>query len=172
MDRDSIVKGDCDLCRSTEACVVAEPSELNCRIVICIHCQLMYAFPQIEQADLGRFYESSFANDPGSRSRPGEGIEDEDDIQKQDAFAEWGLNIIDRFMQVKDKQILDLRCQTGAFSARLRSAGAEVFCVEPFEKTDNTQASDADYPRSFLCHFPVSPSYRFPFRVPSMRSMS
>ncbi|WP_447964668.1 class I SAM-dependent methyltransferase [Nitrospira sp. Ecomares 2.1] len=134
MDRDRVVKGNCDLCRSTEAFVVAEPSKLNCRIVICIHCQLMYAFPQIEQEDLDKFYESSFANDPGSRSRPGEGIEDEDDIQKQDAFAEWGLNIINRFIQVKDKRILDLRCQTGAFSARLRSAGAEVFCVEPFEK--------------------------------------
>lgn len=141
MDRDSVVKGDCDLCRSTEAFVVAEPSELNCRIVICIHCQLMYAFPQIEQEDLDRFYESSFANDPGSRSRPGEGIEDEDDIQKQDAFAEWGLNIINRFIQVKDKQILDLRCQTGAFSARLQSGGAKIFCVEPFEK-NRRYASD------------------------------
>lgn len=134
MDRDSVVKGNCDLCRSTEAFVVAEPSELNCRIVICIHCQLMYAFPQIEQEALDRFYESSFANDPGSRSRPGEGIEDEDDIQKQDAFAEWGLNIINRFIQVKDKRILDLRCQTGALSARLQSGGAKIFCVEPFEK--------------------------------------
>ncbi|GJL60494.1 MAG: hypothetical protein NPIRA03_33510 [Nitrospirales bacterium] len=83
---------------------------------------------------MDRFYESSFANDPGSRSRPGEGIEDEDDIQKQDAVAEWGLNIINRFIQVKDKRILDLRCQTGALSARLRAGGAKVFCVEPFEK--------------------------------------
>ncbi len=85
----------------------------------------MYAFPQIEQEALDRFYESSFANDPGSRSRPGEGIEDEDDIQKQDAFAEWGLNIINRFIQVKDKRILDLRCQTGALSARLQSGGGK-----------------------------------------------
>ncbi|WNM58238.1 class I SAM-dependent methyltransferase [Candidatus Nitrospira allomarina] len=83
---------------------------------------------------MDRFYESSFANDPGSRSRPGEGIEDEDDIQKQDAVAEWGLNIINRFIQVKDKQILDLRCQTGALSAHLQGGGANVFCVEPFEK--------------------------------------
>ncbi|MDT3777904.1 class I SAM-dependent methyltransferase [Nitrospira sp. MA-1] len=134
MDRDRVVKGNCDLCRSTEAFVVAEPSKLNCRIVICIHCQLMYAFPQIEQEDLDKFYESSFANDPGSRSRPGEGIEDEDDIQKQDAVAEWGLNIINRFIQVKDKRILDLRCQTGALSAQLQAGGAKVFCVEPFEK--------------------------------------
>ncbi|MDH5576131.1 MAG: class I SAM-dependent methyltransferase [Nitrospirota bacterium] len=141
MDRDSLVKGNCDLCRSTEAFLVAEPSELNCRIVICVHCQLMYAFPQIEQEALDRFYESSFANDPGSRVRPGEGIEDEDDIQKQDAFAEWGLNIINRFIQVKDKRILDLRCQTGALSARLQSAGAEIFCVEPFEK-NRRYASD------------------------------
>lgn len=134
MARNCVVKGNCDLCGSKEACVVAEPSELNCRIVICIHCQLMYAFPQIEQEDLDRFYESSFANDPGSRSRPGEGIEDEDDIQKQDAVAEWGLNIINRFIQVKDKRILDLRCQTGALSAHLQAGGAKIFCVEPFEK--------------------------------------
>jgi len=72
---------------------------------------------------------------------PGEGIEDEDDIQKQDAFAEWGWNIINRFIQVKDKRILDLRCQTGALSARLQSAGAKVFCVEPFEK-NRRYASD------------------------------
>ena len=52
--------------------------------------------------------ESRFANDPGSRSRPGEGIEEmKYDIQKQDAVAEWGLNIINRFIQVKDKRILD-----------------------------------------------------------------
>lgn len=134
MDQASIVKGNCDLCRSTEAFLVAEPSELNCPIVICVHCQLMYVFPQMEQEALDRFYESRFANDPGSRGRPEEGIEDEDDIQKQDAVAEWGLNIINRFIQVKDKRILDLRCQTGALSARLQSAGAEVCCVEPFEK--------------------------------------
>lgn len=134
MDRNCVVKGNCDLCGSKEACVVAEPSELNCRIVMCIHCQLMYAFPQIEQEDLDTFYESNFANDPGSRSRPGQGIEDEDDIQKQDAVAEWGLNIINRFIQIKDKRILDLRCQTGALSARLQSGGAKVVCVEPFEK--------------------------------------
>jgi SAM-dependent methyltransferase len=141
MDRDHVVQGNCDLCRSTEAIVVAEPSELNCRIVICIHCQLMYAFPPIEQEALDRFYESSFVNDPGSGSRLGEGIEDDDDIQKQEAFAEWGLNIINRFIQVKDKRILDLRCQTGALSARLQSAGAKIFCVEPFEK-NSRYASD------------------------------
>ncbi|WP_443147883.1 hypothetical protein [Nitrospira sp.] len=59
-----------------------------------------------------------FRNEKG-----GGGIEDEDDLRKQDAFAEWGLNIINCFIQVEDKRILDLRCQTGALSARLRSAG-------------------------------------------------
>lgn len=166
MDRDSVVTGDCDLCRSTEACVVAEPSELNCRIVICIHCQLLYAFPQIEQEDLDRFYESSFANDPGSRSRPGEGIEDEDDIQKQDAFAEWGLNIINRYIQVKDKQILDLRCQTGAFSARLRSAGANIFCVEPFEKNRQYASERRGLSKIFPLPFSRFSQLPIPFQGP------
>lgn len=134
MDRADMVQGNCDLCGSTEASLLAEPSEFNCRIVICLCCQLMYACPQVDQDPLDAFYENSFANDPGSRTRPGEGIEDEDDIQKQDVLAEWGWDIINRFVRVKDKRILDLRCQTGALSARLRSGGAEVFCVEPFEK--------------------------------------
>ena len=131
---DSIVEGACDLCHSTEAFIVAEPSTLNGCIVICGHCHLMYAWPQISPDCLDSFYDDDFANDPGSRIRPGEGIEDQDDIRKQDDTAEWGLNIIKRFTDVKDKKILNLRCQSGALSARLKSEGAAVYSVEPFEK--------------------------------------
>ena len=131
---DSIVEGACDLCHSTEAFIVAEPSTLNSRIVICGQCHLMYAWPQISPDSLDSFYDDDFANDPGSRIRPGEGLEDQDDIRKQDASAEWGLNIIKRFTAVKDKKILNIRCQSGALSARLKSEGAEVYSVEPFER--------------------------------------
>ena len=94
---DSIVEGACDLCHSTEAFIVAEPSPLNSRIVICGQCHLMYACPQLSPDYLDSFYDDDFGNDPGSPIRPGEGIEDQDDIRKQDATAEWGLNIIKRF---------------------------------------------------------------------------
>ncbi|MGV7227622.1 MAG: class I SAM-dependent methyltransferase [Nitrospirales bacterium] len=130
----SIAEGACDLCHSTKAFIVAEPSPLNSRIVICGHCYLMYAWPQISPESLDNFYDDDFANDPGSPIRPGEGIEDQDDIRKQDATAEWGLNIIKRFTDIKDKKILNLRCQSGALSAKLKSEGAAIYNVEPFEK--------------------------------------
>ena len=57
----------------------------------------MYACPQLSPDYLDSFYDDDFGNDPGSPIRPGEGIEDQDDIRKQDATAEWGLNIIKRF---------------------------------------------------------------------------
>ena len=166
MDRDSVVKGNCNLCRSTEAYLLVDPSELNCRIVICVHCQLMYAYPQIEQETLDQFYENSFSNDPGSRARPGEGIEDEDDIQKQDALAEWGWEIINRFIQVKDKRILDLRCQTGALSTQLRSGGAEVFCVEPFEKNRRYATERRGLSEMFPLPFSAFSHLPIPFQGP------
>ncbi|MCZ6801723.1 MAG: methyltransferase domain-containing protein [Nitrospirae bacterium] len=128
------VEGACDLCHSTEAFLLAEPSLLNSQIVLCGHCHLMYACPQLSPDTLDSFYDDDFRNDPGSRMRPGEGLEDQDDIRKQDATAEWGLDIIKRFTGIKDKKILNLRCQSGALAARLKSEGAIVYCVEPFEK--------------------------------------
>lgn len=134
VSHESRVEGACDLCHSTEAFLLAESSPLNSQIVLCGHCHLMYAYPQLSPDSLDSFYDDDFANDPGSRIRPGEGLEDQDDIRKQDASAEWGLNIIKRFTDVKDKKILNIRCQSGALSARLKSEGAAVYSVEPFER--------------------------------------
>ena len=134
LPHDSIIEGACDLCHSTEAFLLAEPSPLNSQIVLCGHCHLMYAYPQLSPDTLDSFYDDDFRNDPGSRMRPGEGLEDQDDIRKQDATAEWGLDIIKRFTGIKDKKILNLRCQSGALTARLKSEGAVVYSVEPFEK--------------------------------------
>ena len=160
---DSMVEGICDLCHSTEAFIVAEPSTLNSRIVLCGQCNLMYAWPQLSPDSLDTFYDDDFANDPGSRIRPGEGLEDQDDIRKQDATAEWGLNIIKRFTDVKDKKILNLRCQSGALSARLKSEGAAVFNVEPFNKNIQHATKFRGLSEVFLLPFSGFPTLPIPY---------
>ena len=128
----------CDLCGSAQSIVVTEPSVQNCRIVLCSQCRLMYVSPQPSPSALDTFYDDTFANDPASVQRAGSGFPTQKDLWKEENLAKhWGSQIIQRFMDVKGKSILDLRCRSGALSAILKAQGANVLGVEPFEANIN-----------------------------------
>jgi SAM-dependent methyltransferase len=98
----------------------------------------MCVSPPLSPAALDTFYDDTFANDPASVQRVGSGFPEQKDLWKEENLAEnWGLKIIQRFMEVRGKSILDLRCRSGALSAILKAQGAEVLGVEPFEANIN-----------------------------------
>lgn len=145
----------CDLCGSPlSSFVVAEASAENCRIVMCGQCRLMYASPRFGESALDTFYQEGFANDPGSRAKVGSSFPRDKELRKEENLAaSWGMKIIQRFIEVQGKRILDLRCRSGALSAALTTQGAEVFSVDPFEANINYARQMRGLPNVVLLPF-------------------
>lgn len=123
---------ECDLCGSAESHEIADSSSLRNRTVVCLRCGLIYASPQESEIALETLYDESFDADPGSKSRVGLGLPKDIETQENQA-ADWGLQIVKRFIDLRGGRILDLRCQSGALSAALVAEGADVLVVDPFE---------------------------------------
>ncbi len=128
----------CDLCHSRDALILVDGSVERCPLVLCLQCRLIYAWPQLSATALDNFYEDTFANDPGSLQKAGSAFPPDEDRRKEEALAEhWSIKIIKRFIDPRGKKILDLRARTGAMTAILQTAGAEVVGVEPFQANAN-----------------------------------
>jgi len=117
---------------------------------------------------LDSFYEDTFANDPGSLQRAGSAFPPDEDRRKEEALAEhWSIKIIKRFIDPREKKILDLRARTGAMTAILKTAGAEVLGVEPFQANANYArqvrglANVFDLPFSRFHQFPLPQNGQF-----------
>lgn len=158
----------CDLCQSRDAVVVAEGSSGSCPLVICTQCRLIYAWPPLSATALDNFYEDTFANDPGSLQRAGEAFPPDNDRRKEETLAEhWSIKIIKRFIDPRGQKILDLRARTGAMTAILQTAGAEVLGVEPFQANANYArqvrglANVFDLPFSRFHEFPLPQNGQF-----------
>ena len=124
---------ECDLCQSTQASVAWDHPEENSCILICENCRLMRRSPPLSPEELDSFYDDTFANDPGCQLRAGSNFPPDKDRKKEEILAEtWGIKIIKKFIDPRGKQILDLRCRTGALTSILEGEGAEVIGVEPF----------------------------------------
>ena len=67
---------------------------------------------------------------------------------------------------IKDKRILNLRCQTGALSERLQSEGAKVFNVEPFEKNMQYARNQRKLSDIFPLPFSRFSQLQIPFQGP------
>jgi len=151
----------CDLCHATEFAVAWDSVAENCRILICENCRLMHRSPQLAPEDLDSFYEDTFANDPGCVKRAGVDFPPDKDRKKEEILAEtWGIPIIKRFIEPRGKNILDLRCRTGALTSMLQREGAHVIGVEPFQ-------GNANYARqarglSNIIDLPFSRFHEFP----------
>jgi len=151
----------CDLCHATEFTVARDAIEGNCRILICGNCRLMYGSPQLTTEALDSFYDDTFANDPGCLTRAGADFPPDKDRKKEEILAEtWGIKIIKRFIEPRGKNILDLRCRTGALTSILQKEGAKVLGVEPFQ-------GNANYARqvrglSHVIDLPFSRFHQFP----------
>jgi len=152
---------ECDFCRSTVCSVVMDGTEGNTCILICENCQLMHASPPLSPEDLDSFYDDTFANDPGCQLRAGSNFPPDKDRKKEEFLAEtWGIKIIKRFIDPRGKNILDLRCRTGALTSILQNEGAQVIGVEPFQ-------GNANYARqmrglSNIVDLPFSRFHQFP----------
>jgi len=163
----SVIPGEsptsCDLCQATEFAVAWDTLEGNCRILICENCRLMHRSPQLAPEDLDSFYEDTFANDPGCVKRAGADFPPDKDRKKEEILAEtWGITIIKRFIEPRGKNILDLRCRTGALTSILQKEGAHVIGIEPFQ-------GNANYARqarglSNIIDLPFSRFHQFPLQ--------
>jgi len=151
----------CDLCKADDTVIAKDFSLDNYRIVMCQKCRLMYASPPLKPETLDTFYEDTFANDPGCRRRAGSDFPPDKDRKKEEIHAEnWGIKIIKQYIDPRGKNILDLRCRTGALTSILRGEGAEVLGVEPFQ-------GNANYARevrglSNVIDLPFSQFHEFP----------
>jgi len=158
----------CDLCQATEFAVVWGGAEGNCRILICGNCRLMYRYPQLTPETLDSFYDDTFVNDPGCLKRAGADFPPDKDRKKEEILAEtWGIKIIKRFIEPRGKNILDLRCRTGALTSLLKEEGAKVIGVEPFQGNANYArqvrglSNIVDLPFSSFHQFPSPPDEYF-----------
>jgi len=128
----------CDLCFGHSYRIVQNESPDNCQLVICENCTLISAYPLLTPQALDAFYDDSFANDPGSHLRSGSGPPAEEHLEKERVKAsKWGLSLISQYIDPTGKNVLDLRCRTGALSSLLKERGAIVTCVEPFRNNAN-----------------------------------
>ncbi len=156
-----VISTECDLCQSTHASVAWKHPEENICILICENCQLMRVSPPLSPEALDSFYDDTFANDPGCQLRAGSNFPPDKDREKEEILAEtWGITIMKRFIDPRGKQILDLRCRTGALTSILKEAGADVIGVEPF-------SGNANYARqmrglSNIVDLPFSKLHLFP----------
>ena len=145
----------CDLCGATHAVAVADASAARCRIAVCPGCRLLYASPVLSQAALDILYEESFDGDAGSPVRAGSGLPDADKLRSEEKrTTKWALPIIQRCLAIEGKQILDLRCRSGALSAALVAHGAHVLSVDPFEA--NVRYAQQVRGLSQVTHLPFS----------------
>ena len=128
----------CDLCFGHNYSIVQNESPDNCQLVICENCTLISAYPLLTPKALDAFYDDSFANDPGSHLRSGSGPPAKEHLEKERVKAsKWGLSLISQYIDPTGKNVLDLRCRTGALSLLLKERGAIVTCVEPFRNNAN-----------------------------------
>jgi SAM-dependent methyltransferase len=112
---------------------------------------LIYAAPQ--EANLDAFNYHIFEGDPGAPARLKGRPLSREDVWLEEGRTEWALDFVRRFIQVENKTILDLRCQSGALSAALRREGARVYSADPF-------AANLEYAREIRR---LSNVYRVPF---------
>jgi len=146
----------CDLCGSTEAMLLAEPTSKNSRIAMCLQCGVFAAAPPVSETELDGFYEGKF----GPRVIDGDDLPSENKIHKEEKLAKaWGANIIRRFMDPAGKKILDLRCLSGALAAGLRDEGAEVVGVDPFTDLVNYARDVRKLPEIHLVSFTELPRF-------------
>ena len=125
----------CDLCFGKNHQVIYPEGPDSCQLAICESCLVISAYPLLSPKALDEFYEDTFANDPGSHLRAGDGPPAREHLEKEKVKAsKWGTSIISQYIDPTHKNILDLRCRTGVLSSLLEELGATVTCIEPKEK--------------------------------------
>lgn len=133
---------ECAICASTASRPVAERNAYRCAVKICTNCGHLFASPAVDPSTLSSFYDHEFRGDSAAPSRLQDGAIPEHDIVRENQRArDWALPIIERYLDVKDLSILDIRSRTGALAEALTQRGAKVVGIDPF-------GANLDYARS------------------------
>jgi len=122
----------CDLCGHDRQHALADADTSRCRIVMCKHCGLFFASPSLSTDLLGEFYDEEFEGDAGTNKRVNGGDIEPRKITVEDRIARtWAMPLIERWIEVSGKRVLDIRCRSGALAEALSEAGATVTAIDP-----------------------------------------
>ena len=122
----------CNLCGADDHIDVGDVSFKPCQVVMCKNCGLFFTSPALKPENLEKFYQEEFDGDAGVGLRSKKGnIEKRKIIRQENVAKKWAYPIIKKYLDVKDKQILDLRCRGGALAEILSKAGAQVTAIDP-----------------------------------------
>lgn len=128
----------CDLCGHGGQIALAEASKARCRIVMCEHCGLFYASPSLATDLLDKFYDEEFEGDAGTNRRLAGGDIEPRKVNIEERIARnWAMPMIENWIDLADKSVLDVRCRSGALAQAMSEAGAAVTAIDPLEPNIN-----------------------------------
>ena len=104
--------------------------------MICSACSLIYASPRQTCAVLDDLNLNN-PGDPGSQVNAPAGVRRAQGIRFEELQAANHVQLMKRFMDLKGKRILGLRCRSGALAALLRQEGAAELGIDPQEASIN-----------------------------------
>jgi len=126
----------CELCGATKPYVFKNASPLRCATAVCLGCGLIQAWPRLSPADLD-LVNLHNPGDPGSLVNARSGTPSEKNILREEARASKSIKVIQRFIDLKAKRVLSLRCRSGALAVLLRQEGANELSIDPQEASIN-----------------------------------
>ena len=152
----------CDLCGNQGTFLLAGVADMHNRTVVCTRCRLIYSAPQPTVEFLEQHYRAEFLGDPGSQQslllRP-----EMPEVAKEEKLAsQWSIKLVKQHVNLEGKHVLDLRCRTGALSARMEQFGAVVTPVDPF--SGNIEYAKTQRGLSQALCWPMTKFHGLPFQ--------
>lgn len=112
-------------------------------VVMCLNCGLVATFPGPTENEITEFYLNGFDGDPGSGSQSFD--EDWNDMSSDlNELIRHTIPIIEKWVDPKGKDWLEIRFRNGAFLKYLKTKGANVFGADIFQRNIDRAASFID----------------------------
>ena len=112
-------------------------------VVMCRDCGLVATYPGLNKDSINEYYETEFDGDPGANS-PSIHIEQSEVESALNDLKRHTIPIIEKWIEPKDKDWLEIRFRTGAFLNYLSDKGANVFGADLFQKNIDRASSFVD----------------------------
>lgn len=123
---------ECEICVGKNFSEVSRETDGSYRTVMCDDCGFFFCSPAISRERLSQFYDEEFDGDPGANQRADKGHIDPALVKKEELRAsQWAMPVIEKYMDVSGKRVLDLRSRTGGLAALLARQGATVTATDP-----------------------------------------
>jgi SAM-dependent methyltransferase len=133
----------CNCCKSNRCRLFPESITKPMSVVMCRDCGLVATYPGLNEDSINKYYKSEFDGDPGAKS-PSVHVEQN---ALKSALAEINrhtIPIIEKWIDPKGKDWLEIRFRTGAFLKYLSDKGANVFGADLFQKNIDRASSFVD----------------------------